>query len=79
MRPVALLLAVALVWTPAQPLLAQTVTRIVAIGDIHGEIEGFKNLLKAAGLSERKGVGRAAGRSSSRPATTPTVAPARAR
>ena len=55
MRPVALLLAVAVVWTPAQPLLAQTVTRIVAIGDIHGEIDGFKSILKAAGLTDATG------------------------
>ena len=57
MRPVALLLAVALVWTPAQPLLAQAVTRIVAIGDIHGEIDGFKSILKAAGLTDATGRG----------------------
>jgi hypothetical protein len=55
MRPVALLLAVAVVWTPAQPLLAQAVTRIVAIGDIHGEIDGFKSILKAAGLTDAAG------------------------
>jgi hypothetical protein len=55
MRPAALLLAVALVWTPAQPLLAQAAARIVAIGDIHGEIEGFRNLLKAAGLTDATG------------------------
>lgn len=55
MRPVALLLAAALVWTPAQPLSAQAAARIVAIGDIHGEIEGFRNLLKAAGLTDATG------------------------
>lgn len=55
MRPVALLLAVALVWTPAQPVLAQAAVRIVAIGDIHGEIEGFRNILKAAGLTDATG------------------------
>ena len=55
MRPVALLLAVAVVWTPAPPLLAQTVTRIVAIGDIHGEIDGYKSILKAAGLTDATG------------------------
>jgi hypothetical protein len=55
MRPVALLLAVAVVWTPAQPLLAQAVTRIVAIGDIHGEIDGFKSILTAAGLTDPAG------------------------
>ena len=55
MRPVALLLAVALVWTPAQPLSAQAAARLVAIGDIHGEIAGFRNILKAAGLTDAAG------------------------
>lgn len=55
MRPVALLLAVALVWTPAPPLLAQAAARVVAIGDIHGEIEGFRNILKTAGLTDATG------------------------
>lgn len=69
MRLVALLLAIALVWTPGQPLLAQgphdadvaswggsqAPARIVAIGDIHGEIEGFKAILKAAGLTDATG------------------------
>jgi hypothetical protein len=55
MRPVALLLAAALVWTPAQPLSAQATARIVAIGDIHGEIAGFRNILKAAGLTDATG------------------------
>jgi hypothetical protein len=55
MRPVALLLAIALVSIPAQPLLAQAATRIVAIGDIHGEFEGFRSLLKAAGLTDAAG------------------------
>ena len=52
MRPVALLLAVALLWAPAQPLLAQASARIIAIGDIHGSIDGFKSILKAAGLTD---------------------------
>src|SRR5687768_17644890 len=55
MRPVALLLAVALVWTPAHPLSAQAAARIVAIGDIHGEIDGFKRILQAAGLADATG------------------------
>ncbi len=55
MRPVALVLAVALLWAPAIPLVAQGAARIVAIGDIHGEIEGFKNILKAAGLTDANG------------------------
>ena len=59
MRSVALLLAVALLWVPQQPLVArggsQAASRIVAIGDIHGEIEGFKAILKAAGLTDATG------------------------
>ena len=55
MRPVALVLAVALVWTPAQPLSAQAAARIVAIGDIHGEFDGFKRILQAAGLTDASG------------------------
>lgn len=55
MRPVALLLALALLWAPARPLAAQAAARIVAIGDIHGEIVGFKAILKAAGLAGANG------------------------
>ena len=55
MRAVSLLLAVALVWTPAQPLSAQAAARIVAIGDIHGEFDGFKRILQAAGLADASG------------------------
>ncbi len=29
--------------------------RIVAIGDIHGEIDGFKRILQAAGLADANG------------------------
>ena len=54
MRLVAGLLAVALLWSASQPLLAQG-ARIVAIGDIHGEIEGFKAILRAAGLTDATG------------------------
>ena len=55
MRPVAVLLAVALLWAPGHPLIAQTSARIVAIGDIHGSIEGFTAILKAAGLTDASG------------------------
>src|SRR5512134_3967738 len=55
MRSIALCLAVALVWLPRQPLVAQSAPRIVAIGDIHGEIAGFKSILKAAGLTDANG------------------------
>lgn len=34
---------------------AQSSTRIVAIGDIHGSIDGFKSILKAAGLADANG------------------------
>lgn len=55
MRVALLLLAVTLLSVPQQPLVAQGATRIVAIGDIHGEIEGFKSILKAAGLTDAGG------------------------
>ena len=56
MRLVAPFVAVALLFVPKQPLVAQSgsqgASRIVAIGDIHGEIDGFKSILKAAGLTD---------------------------
>jgi hypothetical protein len=50
MRPVALLVAVALLCGPAPPLTAQATARIIAIGDIHGSIDGFTSILKVTGL-----------------------------
>src|SRR5688572_10362132 len=55
MRPIALLVAVVLLWAPAAPLVAQGTTRLVAIGDIHGEIDGFKRILQAADLADATG------------------------
>jgi hypothetical protein len=55
MRTVALLLALTLLWAPSAPLLAQGAPRIVAIGDIHGEIDGFKRILQAAKLADAGG------------------------
>lgn len=55
MRPSALVVALALLWAPAPTLTAQGAARIVAIGDIHGEIAGFKSILKAAGLADDAG------------------------
>jgi hypothetical protein len=55
MRPFALVLAVALLWAPGHTLTAQGSARIVAIGDIHGSIEGFTAILKAAGLTDASG------------------------
>ena len=55
MRPAAFLLAIALLWAPAGPVVAQGAARIVAIGDIHGEIDGFKRILQAAGLTDAGG------------------------
>lgn len=55
MRPAAVLLALALLWAPSPPLLAQAPSRIVAIGDIHGEIDGLKRILQAAGLADAAG------------------------
>jgi len=51
MRPIALLLAVlVLLYGPVQPLTAQATARIIAIGDIHGSIDGIKSILRATGL-----------------------------
>jgi hypothetical protein len=56
MRPVALVLAIALLGAPVQPVLAQGgASRIVAIGDIHGEFDGFTRILQAAGLTDTAG------------------------
>jgi hypothetical protein len=55
MRSVALLLALLLLWAPPSSLLAQSGQRIVAIGDIHGEIDGFRRILQAAGLADANG------------------------
>jgi hypothetical protein len=55
MRVAALLLAVALAGVPGQPLIAQGSARIVAIGDIHGELDGFRSILRAAGLTDASG------------------------
>jgi hypothetical protein len=55
MRTAAVVLAAALVWAPQQPITAQGAGRIVAIGDIHGEIDGFRSILNAAGLTDARG------------------------
>jgi hypothetical protein len=53
MRPTALLLAVlTLLCGPVQPLTAQATARIIAIGDIHGSIDGLRNILKVTGLTD---------------------------
>jgi hypothetical protein len=55
MRRASLLIVVALaVLRPAQPLDAQA-NRIVAIGDIHGSIDGIKSILKVTGLADGNG------------------------
>ena len=54
MRPAVALAAVLLLLAPPT-LDAQRASRIVAIGDIHGEIDGFRNILKAAGLADAAG------------------------
>ena len=55
MRRAALLILVALAaLRPAATLDAQS-TRIVAIGDIHGSIDGFKSILKVSGLADANG------------------------
>jgi len=53
MRALTLLLAITLC-ASGQPLTAQT-SRIIAIGDIHGSIDGFKSILKATGLADANG------------------------
>jgi hypothetical protein len=59
MRSVAVCVTLALLCAPAAPVVAQGSGRgsgrIVAIGDIHGEIEGFKRILQAAGLADATG------------------------
>jgi hypothetical protein len=50
MRRIALLLALLLCATSIGPLTAQGASRIVAIGDIHGSIDGLRSILKTTGL-----------------------------
>jgi 3',5'-cyclic AMP phosphodiesterase CpdA len=54
MRLWAAFLVLALLWAPLLPH-AQGPSRIVAIGDIHGELDGFKRILQAAGLADATG------------------------
>jgi hypothetical protein len=55
MRRAALLVVLALaLLRPAAPLEAQS-ARLVAIGDIHGSIDGFKSILKVTGLADANG------------------------
>src|SRR5688500_4287870 len=59
MRFVAVCLTLAVLCAPASPAVAQGPARgsgrIVAIGDIHGEIDGFKRILHTAGLADASG------------------------
>src|SRR5688572_23681907 len=59
MRSIAVGVTLALLCAPASPVAAQGSGRgsgrIVAIGDIHGEIDGFKRILHAAGLADANG------------------------
>ena len=50
MRRIALLLALVLCATSFAPLTAQGPSRIIAIGDIHGSLDGFTAILKKTGL-----------------------------
>ena len=50
MRRIALLLALLLCATSVVSLTAQGANRIVAIGDIHGSIDGLRAILKTTGL-----------------------------
>ena len=55
MRRIALLLGLVLLAPHFPPVEAQSGTRIVAIGDIHGAIDNFRGILKAAGLTDAGG------------------------
>jgi hypothetical protein len=57
MRPLIVVVALALFYAPAPTVTAQgqAAGRIVAIGDIHGELAGFRAILKAAGLTDAAG------------------------
>ena len=57
MRPLVVVVALALLHAPAPVVTAQgqAASRIVAIGDIHGELAGFRAILKAAGLTDGAG------------------------
>src|SRR5688500_12268013 len=55
MRSVSILVTVALLCAPVSPVVAQGAPRLVAIGDIHGEFDGFKRILQAAGLADASG------------------------
>ena len=55
MRSVVLSLALLAWFAPAAALVAQGSARIVAIGDIHGEIDGFRRILHTTGLANAAG------------------------
>ena len=55
MRTLAAILTGTLLCVPTLPLTAQTSPRVVAIGDIHGSIDGFSRILKTAGLTDLNG------------------------
>ncbi len=55
MRTLATLLAGALLCAPALPLTAQGPARVIAIGDIHGSLDGLTRILKATGLTSPDG------------------------
>jgi hypothetical protein len=52
MRLLVLVVAAVLAWTSPAPLTAQGSARIVAIGDIHGSIDGLKSILRTSGLTD---------------------------
>jgi hypothetical protein len=54
-RPAALFVAILLLCSPAPALTAQAAARLYAIGDIHGSIDGFKSILRSAGLADANG------------------------
>ena len=55
MRRTTILLVLLVALVVSMPLGAQGSARIIAIGDIHGSIDGFKAILKATGLADAAG------------------------
>jgi hypothetical protein len=55
MRFVAAVSVVAVLCGPPPTLVAQAASRLVAIGDIHGEIDGLRTILRVAGLTDATG------------------------
>ena len=76
----AVLAAAGVIGAATLPVLtAQSPTRLIAIGDIHGSYDGITTILRRAGLVDDALKWSGGRRSGCRPATTPTAAPTCAR